>query len=125
MPKKAKSSVQAPIKKKRKGHPQKNPKSLKNLVQPWPKGVSGNPSGLPGTDVPALIARRAFEADPEGVIEALRDKLKAGDIQTFKELGDRGYGKVKDRTQFELTGKDGEPLEITVKLVRPQLKDMA
>lgn len=71
----------------------KHPNSLKNL-RPYAKGVSGNPGGLPGTDVAAVIARRVIEDNAEGIYQGFAKKLCSGDAHSFSVLADRGYGKV-------------------------------
>ena len=100
----------------------KYPHSEKQLagLKPWPKGVSGNPGGLPGTDIPALIARRMFEENPDIVYMGGLKALKSGSPYAFDVFANRGYGKVKEI--HELTGADGTPLEVTVKFVRPDHK---
>jgi hypothetical protein len=102
----------------------KHPNSRKGKanLKPFPKGVSGNPGGLPGTDVAALLARRVIEQSQAKAFKGFADQLAKGNAYAFSVLADRAYGKVKDR--MELTGADGAPLEVTVKLVRPTLKDM-
>jgi hypothetical protein len=82
-------------KKDRRGH---NPKSRKNL-RPYPKGVSGNPSGLPGTDLSALAARRFFEAHPE--IEDF-ELPKGFNAYAWNVLSERGYGKLKEKHEVDL-----------------------
>jgi hypothetical protein len=104
----------------------KHPNSRKgkaNLKPPWSKGVSGNPSGLPGTDLAAVAARRFFEAHPEGISAQMSKDMKGFNAYGFSVLADRAYGKVKDR--IEHTGPDGGPVEVTVRLIKPKLSDMA
>lgn len=104
-----------------------NPNSRKgkaNLKPPWPKGVSGNPGGLPGTDLAALIARRIFEQCGKEVSEGMAAQVAKGNAYAFNVLADRAYGKIKDTAQVEHTGPDGGPLVVTVKLVKPKLSDM-
>lgn len=43
---------------------------IENL-KPWPKGVSGNPSGRPRRDLSAEIARAVFERNPELIYRAM------------------------------------------------------
>lgn len=48
--------------------------------------------------------------------------LKGFNAYGFSVLADRGYGEVKER--HEHTGADGKPLEVTIRFVRPVLKDL-
>jgi hypothetical protein len=91
-------------------------------LMPFPKGVSGNPGGPPGTDFAALIALRAFEASLLAACEGFAEQLAKGNAYGFSVLADRAYGKIKERQ--EPTGADGEPLVLTVKVVRPAWKDL-
>jgi hypothetical protein len=77
--------------KKRKVHPN----SLKNLA-PYPKGVSGNPGGKPKYDVAAEIARAVIEGNKEAAYKGLATALCKGNAYVFKELAERGYGKLKE-----------------------------
>jgi hypothetical protein len=97
----------------------KHPNSRKGNanLRPWPKGTSGNPGGLPGTDLAALYARRFFESHPEGISDEMADGLKGFNAYGFSILADRAYGKVKEIQRVEHTGADGTPLQITIKLV--------
>jgi hypothetical protein len=97
-------------------------KSLANLrPKPWPKGVSGNPSGLPGTDVAAKIARRIFEQNEEAIYAGMAKQLISGKAYDFDVLATRAYGK---KTTVEHTGADGQPLEVTVRFVKGTLREM-
>lgn len=73
-----------------------HPNSRKNLrPKPWPKGVSGNPGGKPGTDVAALICRRAIEANFKEIYSGISEKLMAGDAYAMQVFAERAYGKMK------------------------------
>lgn len=98
----------------------RNPNSRKGLsnLKPFPPGVSGNPSGLPGYDVAAAIARRALEQLEREGNAGMLEQLRKGNAYAFSVLADRGYGKVKDKQQIEVTGAEGGPVEFTVRLVR-------
>ena len=94
-----------------------HPNSRANL-KPYVKGVSGNPGGKPRVDISAIIARAIIEENEEGVYKALGAALMKGNAYVFKELAERGYGKIKEHATVEHTGADGAPLAITIKLVK-------
>jgi hypothetical protein len=98
-----------------------NAKSRENL-KPYPKGVSGNPTGRPGTDVAARIARRIFELNEEEIYEGMGVGLLNGGAYDFSVLADRAYGKTANK--HEISGPDGEAIALKVSIVRPTLKDM-
>jgi hypothetical protein len=102
-------------------HPNTLAAARRNKGPHFPKGVSGNPGGLPGVDMAALIARRTFEQDSESVAEGMAAQLRKGNAYAFSVLADRGYGKVKEK--HEVTGADGDPLAITIKLVKTNGSD--
>jgi hypothetical protein len=77
---------------KKKGY---NAKSLENLKL-FQKGVSGNPGGRPKRDIAADIARAVFESSEGEAIAAFRKALLKGNAYTYKELAERGYGKLKE-----------------------------
>lgn len=91
-------------------------------LKPFSKGVSGNPGGLPGTDVAARIARRIFELNEEQIYQAQANELLRGGVYNSSVLGDRAYGKIKDK--HELSGPDEEPIQLMVKVVKPSLKNI-
>ena len=94
----AKQSSQQPAKKGRGKHG--HPNSLRNLtIAPWVPGQSGNPSGKPGYDVAAKIARQVLENNETAIYEALTGALLKGNPYAFKELAERGYGKLTDKIQ--------------------------
>ena len=102
----------------RRGKRGKNPNSIKNL-KPYVPGVSGNPSGLPGYDVSAALARAVIEGTQEAAYEGFAKQLANGNAYAFKELAERGYGPKPQ--QHQITGKDGGPIEtcIQVSFVTP------
>lgn len=117
-----KASVSVEPKRNKKGDRRGMPeKSRANLGPPrWKKGQSGNPGGKPGTDLAALYARRFFEAHPEGISKDMGNELKGFNAYGFSVLADRGYGKAEAKQQVEMTGADGTPLSITVRLVKAE-----
>jgi hypothetical protein len=102
----ASKSFKGKIKKRRRRNPNdnrgKNPNSLKNLI-PYVRGVSGNPGGLPGCDIAAVIARAVIENNQERAYEGFAKQLEAGNAYAFKELADRGYGKLKERLEHSVS----------------------
>jgi hypothetical protein len=109
-------SVKLPKKRGPKPGSKPHPNSAKNLKEPWPKGVSANPGGLPGTDLAAVAARRFFERHPE--IEDF-EIPKDFNAYAYSVLADRGYGKVKEVKKVEHSGE----LAITVKMVKAKDAD--
>lgn len=80
---------------------EKAAKRAKRIAQiaPWKfkPGQSGNPAGRPKRDVSSEIAQAVFEKNTEGVYKALAERMLAtGDPYAFKELAERGYGKLKE-----------------------------
>jgi len=57
-------------------------------------GKSPNPGGRPNVDVAAEIARAVLEGNRDAAIKALARALLKGNAYVFKELAERGYGKV-------------------------------
>ena len=73
--------------------------SLANLrPKPWPKGKSGNPGGRPH-DVAAEIARNVIEENKAAIYNGLAERAIEGNAYTFKELAERGYGKLKEHVE--------------------------
>jgi hypothetical protein len=72
-----------------------HPNSRKNL-KPYPKGVSGNPGGKPQYDVAAELARAVIQEYKLEAFAGLGKQLSKGNAYTFKELAERGYGKLKE-----------------------------
>jgi hypothetical protein len=82
-----------------------HPNSRKQLrPKPWPKGVSGNPGGQPGTDVAAKISRQIFELNEAEVYQGLAAEVIAGKPYAFDVLANRAYGKVKETVDLNVTG---------------------
>ena len=75
------------------------------------KGESGNPSGLPGTNLSERIARAVLAKYEPQIVEGLGAKLRKGDIQAFSIVSDRADGKLKEKRQIDHTGADGGPIE--------------
>lgn len=87
-----------------------HPNSRKNLVAPWPKGVSGNVHGRPH-DAAAKVARAVFESNEEVIYEAMAKAILKGNAYVFKELAERAYGKVAQAV--EMSGPNGGPLQFS------------
>jgi hypothetical protein len=75
---------------------------IQNL-KPWPKGVSGNPTGRPMNDISSEIARAIFENNPEAIYRGLARRLAKGDARLFKMLADRAYGRVKEQVEVDFS----------------------
>ena len=89
--------------------PEKQPKRNRasHLVNwCWKKGQSGNPGGRPKHDFASEFARKVLEAegDEKKLTEyanAFAAQLGKGNAYTFKELAERGYGKLKENVQHD------------------------
>ena len=79
---------------------------IENL-KPWKPGQSGNPGGRPKRDVASEIARAVFEGNEEAIYRAMLKALKKGNPKVFKELADRGFGKLSQKV--ELPGTENLP----------------
>ena len=75
-------------------------KRLKNLVAPWPKGVSGNPGGKPKQDIAAEIARAVMSENKEAIYKAMAKSLLKGNAYSFDVIACRGYGKLKETKEY-------------------------
>ena len=79
-------------------------------------GQSGNPGGRPKTDLAAILARGVFEENMDELHKSFSKSLLRGNAYAFKELADRGYGKMREEHQvdvgrFEERNATGEELE--------------
>jgi len=68
----------------------------------WGKGQSGNPGGRPKKDFAAEFARKVLEANGDEELlneyaEGFVKQLRKGNAYTFKELAERGYGKLVEK----------------------------
>lgn len=115
---------------KRKRGPDRKPRkvaaaSVANLEKgkdfQFQPGQSGNPGGLPGTDLATQHARRFFEES--GSIEGFAAKLPKGfNAHAFNVLRESAYGKAKQ--QVELMGEGGGPIAVTVRFIKGTLGEM-
>ena len=83
----------------------RNPNSLKNL-KPFVPGVSGNPGGKPKFDVAAALARAVIEGCQPQSYKGLSAQLAKGNAYVFKELAERGYGKLKETHEIKHIHED-------------------
>jgi hypothetical protein len=74
----------------------------------WVKGQSGNPGGRIKNDFAASFARRVLEAiGNEELLEryaaGFAQQLVKGNAYTFKELAERGYGKLTEKVEHSVS----------------------
>jgi hypothetical protein len=67
----------------------------------FPKGVSGNPGGVPKVDVAAQLARAIIEGNQELIYKAFVKALSKGNAYCLQVLADRGYGKLKETVRHK------------------------
>lgn len=79
----------------------------------FPPGKSGNPGGVPkNRDEAAAYIERELQEHVAEIVTALRLHALKGSPTHMVEALNRMAGKVVDRT--ELTGKDGEPISVSM-----------
>lgn len=66
-------------------------------------GESGNPGGKPKIDVAGQIARAIFENDGPAIYAAYSRMLRKGSAYCFQVLAERGYGKLRESIQHEIS----------------------
>ncbi len=94
---------------------------IENL-KPWKPGQSGNPGGRPKRDVASEIARAVFEGNEKAIYRAMLKALKKGNPRVFRELAERGFGKLTHRVEIPGTENLAETLAQARKRanIRPQ-----
>lgn len=80
--------------------------SRKNLVAPYPKGVSGNPGGRQKNDIAKEIAQAVFSENQEAIYKAMSKALLKGNAYVFKEIAERGFGKLKEISEVRHVHED-------------------
>ena len=80
--------------------------SRKNLVAPFPKGLSGNPGGRPKNDIAKEIAQAVFSENQEAIYKAMSKALLKGNAYVFKEIAERGFGKLKEVSEVRHVHQD-------------------
>jgi hypothetical protein len=68
----------------------------------WKPGQSGNPGGRPHNDLAAQITRGVFEADPEGIRQAILKAIKKGNPKMLLVAADRAYGRLPQALEVDL-----------------------
>lgn len=97
-----------------------HPNSLKNLRPPWKPGESGHPEGRPTkkpiTEAYTELANQPVPGDKKkrtfAQLLALAQFQQAikGKTDAAREVADR----IQGRAAQEITGKDGEPIPVTI-----------
>lgn len=98
--------------------PQTKPvKLLTNGVSPdvgkatqFKPGQSGNPGGKRKGDTAKRIAKRIFDDNEEALYEVYLQSALKGNPYTFKELAERGFGKLKEQVEITTTETDDSNL---------------
>jgi hypothetical protein len=96
-----------------------HPNSRRNLIAPWPKGVSGNPGGRPKKDWAAEIARAVLEGNYEAIYKAMTKAVLKGNAYAFKEIADRAYGKIRDKVEHS-----GQVETMSLEQVRQRISEL-
>ena len=91
-------------------------KRMKNLVAPWPKGVSGNPGGKPKTDLAAEIARAVFSENKEAIYKAMSKALLKGNAYSFDVVACRAFGKLKETKEVTHVHQETPDAELSQRI---------
>lgn len=90
-------------------HRRGNPDKIKPFM--WKPGQSGNPGGRPRRDFASELCRAVIEDNPDLVYKGILKTLRKGSAFGLQVVADRGYGKLKEQVELNVSGSLSERLE--------------
>lgn len=103
-------------------------KLLKSGVSPdvgkahqFKPGQSGNPGGKRKGDTAKRIAKRIFDDNEEALYQVYLASAMKGNPYTFKELAERGFGKLKEQVEITTSETDDTDIERRISEILTEL----